>query len=1158
MKLVPFLLVNLAGLAILHFAWIPSLENRFRIDRSLAAVRRAGLLSLAGFARSVFLVGSLTTSLLIVVILILSWSGGVTTGEITSAVERIHSWRAWLIGVGPLWSGIVMILLIVALGLYSRRCGRRHMVGVFREMYARKFERLGKDYELGNLPEMPPTSEMREVAKTIGECERAWANLKGDEVNADPKIILAKEQLNAQIDLLQRYYVSLDLQRRIDLELDPEDAALPEARTKWEKFQVFFMSRGLVAGLNRTSRALFFATLILLAPSLTGVYSSTIGASLNRRLVELKDLRVELSRKEFEQEKARLGEPKNELSAEDKRDLQRIALNYERTIFQVPLGAALRPTYTLRSTVVRETILTEATTQANAVRQPNGSGANWEQHASGSRIQNLTPLEREVIFTPEQVINADKPVTSYGQRLYVELENIARRSPTFMERLRTGLQSFQEPATSYDICNSLYSQMAGTLAGDASPEMGNAIRAITIDSRYPAFNGFTEMSSREFLSDLMRGASLEDAMSRANAPDSRYPFLGRLEKLQFHTTLRTVTDDLPFATINEKLASYPPTVDVAPEAHVNMTKAVEAEERYKNSPAGASLRNTEANTDSLATFSDWFPAQMQAETKTPRGELLAKLNPHPPIPEVNIPPEPVGARVPGSSGFDPPAPELQIPISNPAGGESWANFVRGRDFSWLRTFSRVGGVLIGRRAREDGLPKLDFKDLRWETDGSHIRLVLIGRDGQQIRSRLFRAGVAYQAINYAADGRPLAATMVSAKPLTELRILLHPTLEDTALGYRILELDRLVDAYARRTPPVVEAESRVYAHDLLYQFVWAVRALAFLDQEPGSYTNPKLRDFQNALRELVQDEKLRSSAREALKELSTIRDPRLSPLTVKQKYYDQSLVEILTNSPPETTLDSLSEKTRALVAKERQAAADSENEERQKALKLRWLTPPPEIIVWSGVRERGFDTNPANVMVSDGAEMLMPFDFMLQVAFESQPQFLNSLTEDSIDRDPWEFPELQEMIQTTVMQNVTKDPRAREIVDDSAEFAMLQRLFRMAMNGQLGENFPVEKITKLHQALLPYAPKTLTRTLRWHNIFGFDVIAAQLEDEQKNPNAWREQPAPQTNGSGSLLNSRPKNIEELSLIEEIRRQLGVAKDDEQAKKEKNAPLPKLE
>jgi hypothetical protein len=494
------------------------------------------------------------------------------------------------------------------------------------------------------------------------------------------------------------------------------------------------------------------------------------------------------------------------------------------------------------------------------------------------------------------------------------------------------------------------------------------------------------------------------------------------------------------------------------------------------------------------------------------------------------------------------------------------NFLRGRNFGWLRGFSRIGGVLIGQSVKEDATPKARFADLRWDIDGSHIRFVLVGEDGKQIRSRPYRTSIAYQALNYAADGRPLAVTMVTAKPLLELRILLHPTLVDTPLGQRIIELDRFVDAYTVMTQARTEAQNRVEAHNLLYRFAWNVRALAYLGtrRDEGDM-GQKIRDAEKELSETLNDQNYRAAARSALEELGTISDSRQSPLTVKKEFYDQTLVEILAKAPPTTTLDSLTEAIRANVTQQLTPVIESGDKERWQALDYRWLSSAPDFVVWSGVRERDFDTNPVNFLVAEGAAMPMPFDFMLQVAFTSPPPFIDAeAAETYTDTEPWEFPVLREMIQTTVLEKTSSDPQAKSILEDSIEFTMLQRLFRMALNGQLGENFPLEKMIELDQALSTGAPQTMARTLRWHSSLGGDLIQRALEFKQAKSETQRfaitlmVQRTSGEDGLAVLKDLLSSEIADLELIEEIRQQLGVARDEEQARKELGVPLAKLE
>jgi hypothetical protein len=155
---------------------------------------------------------------------------------------------------------------------------------------------------------------------------------------------------------------------------------------------------------------------------------------------------------------------------------------------------------------------------------------------------------------------------------------------------------------------------------------------------------------------------------------------------------------------------------------------------------------------------------------------------------------------------------------------SQALFSNSRSFVRLRGFARVGGVLIGQQPTPSA-NELGVTNLEWTVDGTETRLILYDKAGRTHRPRSWRTAVVGQALAYAADGRPLAVTMVQAAPLAELKVLTHPALIDTALGYRVVELDRFVDKYGKGRLGELrqEAVRTVEAHDALYQYGWAVR-----------------------------------------------------------------------------------------------------------------------------------------------------------------------------------------------------------------------------------------------------------------------------------------------------------------------------------------------
>ena len=127
-----FTLVSLGLFALIQFVVIPSTENRINIDRTAATVGRSGGLALLGVLRGLFLISTITAGLILVVVLLLQLRGGTTTSEVAAAISSLQAWRVRLLGFGTLWGSGVTAVLILALGIYARRGGKRRMVKIFR------------------------------------------------------------------------------------------------------------------------------------------------------------------------------------------------------------------------------------------------------------------------------------------------------------------------------------------------------------------------------------------------------------------------------------------------------------------------------------------------------------------------------------------------------------------------------------------------------------------------------------------------------------------------------------------------------------------------------------------------------------------------------------------------------------------------------------------------------------------------------------------------------------------------------------------------------------------------------------------------------------------------------------------------------------------
>ncbi len=1029
MRLLPFLLAGIGAFALCHYFWIPALERRMKAAAE-ANLKAGAVLSFAGFLRGLLLIAVLTTASIIVIVTILQALGGNSYDHLAFAINTIRNWRGWLIGFGPVWGATVIVLLVIALGIYARRKGRQRIEGAFERVFDREIKRLEQEQQQGQWEDLPPTREMEEMNARIMEADQLLRELNRNR-SVDAETESVKQKLTSHIQMLMTYTRMLDIQRRIKLKLDPEDVALPAPRTRWEKVQAFLMSRGLVASLGAGSRILFLAGFILLVPSLVSVYAVSTEKILDERLVKLQELFVDLQARDLDKAKNQLGEPAAELAEEDKELLQEVARAFEAATPMPAFSSSTRAGwYTMRSSTVRGEVLTRA------VRR---SPTPWQQHGSGSKIGDLSPLERGTVAVSEETVRARGPITEAGGNVYTELEDIARRDSSFVKRLRTELRSFQSPASIYDIRRMMVNHIIGSVSG--SGELGNLAQSMNLKVNQASYNLSQKGRAYRFISDLMGGSDFSSALGNVSSPSAQ-GFRGvSSDFAEYQNVMRAVEERLPVDQINTKVGDHPPSIDVLPEKHVNLPTAAAKVEQLTQQSRGP-LRDTSVLADSLAQYQDHFPGQVEVDSHTERGKIISRLN------NEGLDPPPITSTRP-----KPPAPKPP-PVNL---GASRGSFLRARSFSALRGFSRVGGVLIGRNPSDAGETRLDCTDIEWEVEGRSVRLILTTADGKKFRSRLHPMSLVYQAINYAADGRPLAVTMATAKPLLELKILLHPTLVDTPLGHRVIELDRFVDIYARDDKVSRKAETRVEAQMALYKYAWAYRLLAAL---PENDEELEIRDY---LTRIIQSNDLKMLVALALSEPDLLADTNHSPLTVKKEFFDSTLISVIQSNAwkgraPEEFGRAIYEDS------QRKMRRASINEGSLKTQIEQWIQPPPSFELWSGVREKNFSSNPAEILMLDGAATIMPFDFMLQVAFTSPPAFGESAQSESYnDSQPWEFPSIGAFIQNRVLTEIPKNAKSRAILEDVSEFALLQRMFRMAFDGHLGMDFPVEKLLLLSE-----------------------------------------------------------------------------------------------
>jgi hypothetical protein len=1110
MSLLPCFLSALGLFAPFQFLILPRLRHTLRVDGTVLSIRRAAFLSLLGWVRSVLLLAALSAGGLLLLVLVCRLRGGGTIGELSATIESLERWRDRLAWFSPYWSGGALIALVALLGLYAYRRGKVRLERAFREVYEQQMSALVAQANSGQLPDMPPTPDMDRLKEAYLHNQGLLAQLETDPNVSEPQRQAIRAELQRRLAFCRENWVMIDLHRRLALRVSPDVAAPPPPQTRLARLQTFLLSQGLLVSLNRTTRLLYLASLALLVACLVGVGAPGACTTLTDRVVALDDLRVRLSReqvqREWQEAKAALGDPQAALTPEDEKILNRVAAQYERSVSRSDLwrhAAVVRPSaYKLRSLAVQDRIL-EHVAQPPSATRPNPL---LERHASLSRVEALRPEEKFVTGAYEQALDAAAPATKHGQRFLGELRDVARRSPTLMERLRAEVRLFRQPVRGGALGSELTNQVLGVLTGGENPEFAALLAGVDRDVAETLMNRVLEDHADHALARLARGDAPGEVLSAA-AEERPDLVLARLsETSELKQVVRTVVNKVPTEEqVLTRLRDYPPGIDVRAEPHLDVRRASQAVEHFyadtkQNLGALARARgqtlpvhlDAERFTKALATYGDDLPAQLGAEGKTLQSQLLSRLEPK--------------ARGPGA-----PAAAAGEEIN-----ASRLKLFQGRDFNRLRGFNRVGGVLIGNDpARRNGAPP-DVVDLHWEEDGPNVRLGLVSADGQTVWSRPCRRSLVHLALVYAADGRKVAVTIADAYPLGEHSILLHPALVDTPLGVRVIELDQFILRYTRDDEQQRKAVEGLHADAELYRWAWGKRVLTMdqgdveriarlLKEEFRGKVLEEVRQVKEHAREVVDsaDPKLLA---QAWARRGQFADPQQSPWTARGRYYDANLVRLITKLA-ESSADlnafrrefdgAAARDFRQLVSsfdgavhrEDEKAAGDSLRE-----LFFYRLAQPPSFGLRYIVREQSFAPELSQLVPRDAQGAGVPFDFFLQLVFTSEPGFAGRSPEPAEGEEDdrwWEFAALSGSIRQQVTQGVAHDGRAQAILADVAEFTSLQRLFRAALNGHLGERFAVEKLVALTDATASPAGRAPTRTLRWDMREGpAEVVAA--------------------------------------------------------------------
>jgi hypothetical protein len=366
--------------------------------------------------------------------------------------------------------------------------------------------------------------------------------------------------------------------------------------------------------------------------------------------------------------------------------------------------------------------------------------------------------------------------------------------------------------------------------------------------------------------------------------------------------------------------------------------------------------------------------------------------------------------------------------------------------------------VIGREAHGDAL---DIRKMNWSPSGRGGLLALVDAGERVSMIHITEASLIFLAAIYAADGRPTTVTITNAADVGAQKVHLHPALLGTALGCKAVQLDGLVFSRIENQHTWKKARQDV----ALDQSLYAETVLTALKSAYRPNAAIKLEPFLNHLEIQCRtsDGVCPLTARHAMRGGLGFNS---SPVEGTKEVYSQQVVGVMRLcSGTETNLAGFQRCVQENGATQAWGAAVWENLisnvknycPGDDASVCAWriiyqeLVAPQSSTV-SGVREREYTLADA-LSSEESGDDLSPLHFLIQVVFRP------GMTRDD-ESEPWRFPALGDYAQDEV-RKISNDPQTAKLLSEFREFTRIQRIFRAALDGKLGDSFPLEQIVDI-------------------------------------------------------------------------------------------------
>lgn len=809
----------------------------------------------------------------------------------------------------------------------------------------------------------------------------------------------------------QDWIRELDIRRRVIPLLSENDNEIVQPKSWKDKVALFLSSKGFVTSISTTNRFIANVGLGLLMVSFVSMTGKSVSSQIMTDSALIYEIQLAEQNKDFNAKINALVEEveTEEWTEEDERTADDLSKIFESNYFQAfsnysnTFNAA--EAFHTNSGAVRENIIQDfATTSEGRARDGfdfEKQGDNWKATSEGDDIAKK--------WTEHYAKNvqSDGPVTDAGRQFKSNLRTQAKRNPHKWASVKSNVSSFvgdfSKPAK--------FSNVAEMVMGELFEE--------SVDGLVPETNAFGDLTKKmgksyvkNYTKNKIDKATLEVFTNPESVKNAEAIF-NRSSSADDFFASAVKSNEWNFSLVKENIAEIRTNYPTA--LNYNDIDAQGLKVSKASVEELATALNVEKATiaEAVSDFKYHFPGQIASEAKTISGELLNVV-------------DGIGTVAEGVSHLSAKAPSF-----------------RARSFNSLRGFRRIGGVLIGQKPLN---PKntLQFDNISWVAAGADKYAIFLHRaDGKKIPAGIFEKDIIHQALIYAADGRPISTTMISAKPIPYLKILVHPALVNTELGCQSIGLDRLVDKYAiNKIQDNLDAAS---LQDALYKYV--VFQILNDNGQESTRIDSVIIEYESMMRSQW------SKAFRLLEGGNIFLSGDKSHLVAKPEYFNKTVVTELRTALKSSNgnFDHFKKSISnfCLVFKNNpEAVPDS-------LLKV-------QTEQWSGVRERNFkiDSDLSFLKNPNPYDKLYPLEFMRQVVFV--PNYSSDEYEE-VDKNPWEFPVLKKngTITMAVSQGILSDKKDVYLVERMRSFTQIQRVFRLAFEGYLGYQFPVSKLKQL-------------------------------------------------------------------------------------------------